>query len=228
MIMSEAKKKSIFNLANSLTVSRVILGFVFLALFLIQNMGNLDTQASLIVNIAAFFVFVIAIITDALDGYVARKTGTVTDFGKHFDPLADSIFFVIVFGTFVYLGLMPWYLFLIVLIREGYMHIYLRPHLRRNGIMLPANIYGKTKTFCQCMFSLIILFMMILRQILILTSILTSDNASLFQNVINITAFVLFCIIAFLSAMSLLIYIVQNAAKMKEIRQSQSNQNESK
>ena len=83
--MSEAKKKSIFNLANSLTVSRVILGFVFLALFLIQNMGNLDTQASLIVNIVAFFVFVIAIITDALDGYVARKTGTVTDFGKHFD-----------------------------------------------------------------------------------------------------------------------------------------------
>jgi len=107
------------------------------------------------------------------------------------------------------------------------MHIYLRPHLRRNGIMLPANIYGKTKTFCQCMFSLIILFMMILRQILILTNILSAEE-TLFQNVISITAFVLFCIIAFLSAMSLLIYIVQNAAKMKEIRQSQSNQNESK
>ncbi|MBP5706825.1 MAG: hypothetical protein J6W76_06035, partial [Spirochaetales bacterium] len=114
---------------------------------------------------------------------------------------------------------MPWYLFLIVLVREGYMHIYLRPHLRRHGTMLPANIYGKTKTFCQCMFSLIILFMMILRQILILTNILASDE-TMFQNVIQITAFVLFCIIAFLSAMSLLIYIIQNAALMKQIRQS--------
>ena len=220
--MSESNKKSIFNLSNSLTVSRVILGFVFLALFLVQTIGQFNEQhpsAALFINIAAFFVFVIAIITDALDGYVARKTGTVTDFGKHFDPLADSIFFVIVFGTFVYLRLMPWYLFLIVLVREGYMHIYLRPHLRRHGTMLPANIYGKTKTFCQCMFSLIILFMMILRQILILTNILASDE-TMFQNVIQITAFVLFCIIAFLSAMSLLIYIIQNAALMKQIRQS--------
>ena len=220
--MSESNKKSIFNLANSLTVSRVILGFVFLALFLVQTIGQFNEQhpsAALFINIAAFFVFVIAIITDALDGYVARKTGTVTDFGKHFDPLADSIFFIIVFGTFVYLRLMPWYLFLIVLVREGYMHIYLRPHLRRHGTMLPANIYGKTNTFCQCMFSLIILFMMILRQILILTNILASDE-TMFQNVIQITAFVLFCIIAFLSAMSLLIYIIQNAALMKQIRQS--------
>ncbi|MBR6060549.1 MAG: CDP-alcohol phosphatidyltransferase family protein [Spirochaetales bacterium] len=225
--MSEANKKSIFNLANSLTVSRVILGFVFLALFLIRNMCSLDTQSALIINIIAFFVFVIAIITDALDGYVARKTGTVTDFGKHFDPLADSIFFVIVFGTFVYLGLMPWYLFLIVLTRECYMHIYLRPHLRRHGTMLPANIYGKTKTFCQCMFSLIILFMMILRQILILTNVIAADE-TIFQSVIGITAFVMFCIIAFLSAASLMIYIVQNAAKMKEIRRQNSGSSEEK
>ena len=225
--MSEANKKSIFNLANSLTVSRVILGFVFLALFLIRNMCSLDTQSALIINIIAFFVFVIAIITDALDGYVARKTGTVTDFGKHFDPLADSIFFVIVFGTFVYLGLMPWYLFLIVLTRECYMHIYLRPHLRRHGTMLPANIYGKTKTFCQCMFSLIILFMMILRQILVLTNVIAADE-TIFQSVIGITAFVMFCIIAFLSAASLMIYIVQNAAKMKEIRRQNSGSPEEK
>ncbi|MBR6198761.1 MAG: CDP-alcohol phosphatidyltransferase family protein [Spirochaetales bacterium] len=225
--MSETNKKSIFNLANSLTVSRVILGFVFLALFLIQNSCSLDTQSALIINIIAFFVFVIAIITDALDGYVARKTGTVTDFGKHFDPLADSIFFVIVFGTFVYLGLMPWYLFLIVLTRECYMHIYLRPHLRRHGTMLPANIYGKTKTFCQCMFSLIILFMMILRQILVLTNVIAADE-TIFQSVIGITAFVMFCIIAFLSAASLMIYIVQNAAKMKEIRRQNSGSPEEK
>jgi CDP-diacylglycerol--glycerol-3-phosphate 3-phosphatidyltransferase len=181
----------------------------------------------MIINITAFFVFVIAIITDALDGYVARKTGTVTDFGKHFDPLADSIFFVIVFGTFVYLGLMPWYLFLIVLTRECYMHIYLRPHLRRHGTMLPANIYGKTKTFCQCMFSLIILFMMILRQILVLTNVIAADE-TIFQSVIGITAFVMFCIIAFLSAASLMIYIVQNATKMKEIRRQNSGSSEEK
>lgn len=221
--MSETNKKSIFNLANSLTVSRVILGFVFLALFLIQNSCSLDTQSALIINIIAFFVFVIAIITDALDGYVARKTGTVTDFGKHFDPLADSIFFVIVFGSFVYLGMMPWYLFIIVLARESYMHIYLRPHLRRHGTMLPANIYGKTKTFCQCMFCLIILFMMIMRQILVLTNILAEDE-SVFQNVIDISALVMFAVIAFLSLMSLIIYIVQNAAKMKEISQKDAQQ----
>ena len=210
--MSDIKKSNI-NLANGLTVSRVVLGFVFLALFLVQKFAGLTSNSHLVINIIAFFVFIVAIITDGLDGYVARKTGTVTDFGKHFDPLADSIFFVIVFGTFVVIGLMPWYLFLVVLARECYMHIYLRPHLRRHGTMLPANIYGKLKTVCQSLFSLIIIFMMILLETFKVYNYHTNslDN---FQEVINKTSFVLFCIIAFLSLMSLIIYLFQNKEKL--------------
>lgn len=212
--MSDTKKSNI-NLANGLTVSRVVLGFVFLALFLVREFGNLSDKSALIINIVAFFVFVVAIITDGLDGYVARKTGTVTDFGKHFDPLADSIFFVIVFGSFVVLGLMPWYLFLIVLFRECYMHIYLRPHLRRHGTMLPANIYGKLKTVCQSLFSLVIIFMMILLDCFKVYKLNESQVfLNSFDSVIHTTSFILFCIIAFLSLMSLIIYLFQNKDKL--------------
>lgn len=210
--MSDTKKSNI-NLANGLTASRVFLGLVFLGLFLVQRFANVSEISHLVINIVAFFIFVTAIITDGLDGYVARKTGTVTDFGKHFDPLADSIFFVIVFGTFVVIGLMPWYLFLIVLFRECYMHIYLRPHLRRHGTMLPANIYGKLKTVCQSLFSLVIIFMMILLETFKVYKLYT-DNIAQFDATIHTVSFILFCIIAFLSIMSLLIYLVKNKDKI--------------
>jgi CDP-diacylglycerol--glycerol-3-phosphate 3-phosphatidyltransferase len=83
------------NLPNKLTVSRIILAPVFLALVLIEDIW---AQA------LALLVFVVAALTDLYDGYLARKTGVVTGFGKFMDPLADKILTSSAFIAFVALG----------------------------------------------------------------------------------------------------------------------------
>lgn len=201
--------KDKINIANILTFSRIILGFIFFALFLIVRLNeNLSEIQKLIVNSSSFFIFIIAIITDGLDGYFAKKNNKVSDFGKHFDPLADSIFFIIIFWSFCVIKLMPIYFFLIILFREAYMHIYLRPSMKKKGKSLPANIYGKLKTVFQSIFSLIIIFMLIINQILALFY----ENMDFLEKLPSIIAgvsYVLFAIIVVLSIFSLGTYVFQ-------------------
>ena len=181
-------------------------------MFVLIRTINPNNIITLSLNIISFILFIIAIITDGLDGYFARKMENVTDFGKHFDPLADSIFFIIIFGTFVYLELMPIYLFIIILAREAFMHIFLRPYLKKKGTMLPANIYGKLKTVFQCSFSFIIIFKLILTQSLYFFL----NNQSFFEKYMYFTktiSYLFFIIITLLSIISLLIYLFQNRKK---------------
>lgn len=200
--------KEHINLANLLTFSRIILGFVFLTLFLLLEIHFVDNSNAFLIETISFFVFIIAIITDGLDGYFARKNKIVTDFGKHFDPLADSIFFVIVFFTFLIIGLMPIYFFIILLLRESFMHFFLRPYVKRKGSTLPASIYGKIKTVFQSVFSLIILFLMIVKSFLNLLGIDSNNSFILKIEWIKGISFVFFAIIVFLSLLSLLIYLI--------------------
>lgn len=198
------KKTDIFNIPNFLSFLRIPLGFVFLILFLIVQKGTFTPKFNLILNIISFFVFIFAIITDALDGYLARKMNIVTDIGKHLDPLADCLFFIIVFSTFTITGFMHPVLLILILLRESFMHLFLRPFAKKKGKALPASIFGKIKTFCQCIFSLIILFLFILKDFLSLKAL---DIATL-ESIILILAPILFSIIVFLSLASLIIYLV--------------------
>lgn len=198
------KYKELFNLPNMLSLSRIFFGFIFLGLFLtIQSNGD-DLTRNIILQIVAFLVFIIAIITDALDGYYARKLNIVTDIGKHLDPLTDCIFFIIVFFTFTVIGLMHPILFLIILIREIGMNVGLRPFVKRKGKSLPASIYGKLKTIFQCVLSLLILFLLIVTNFM---SIVGLDTA-LINSVTGITALFSFIFIVFLSVMSMSIYLI--------------------
>ena len=198
------KKTDIFNIPNFLSFLRIPLGFVFLILFLIVQKGTFTPKFNLTLNIISFFVFIFAIITDALDGYLARKMNIVTDIGKHLDPLADCLFFIIVFSTFTITGFMHPVLLILILLRESFMHLFLHPFAKKKGKALPASIFGKIKTFCQCIFSLIILFLFILKDFLSLKAL---DIATL-ESIILILAPILFSIIVFLSLASLIIYLV--------------------
>lgn len=206
-------KKEYINIANLLTFSRILLGvfFFFLFFFILKNEKN--TISNLILKFITILIFVLAIITDGLDGYFARKNKEITDFGKHFDPLADSIFFIIVFFSFVYIKIMPIYFFLIVLFRELFMHIFLRPFTKKKGFSLPANIYGKIKTVFQSIFSITILsfifFIDILKIIISNSNILSSINKAF-----HIICYIFFLIIAILSILSLIIYIFQIRNKL--------------
>lgn len=206
------KKSEIFNIPNFLSFLRIPLGFVFLILFLIVQKGNLEPKFNFALNLISFLVFICAIITDALDGYLARKMNIVTDIGKHLDPLADCLFFIIVFSTFTITGLMHPVLLVLILLRESFMHLFLRPFVKRKGKSLPASIFGKTKTFCQCVFSLIILFLFILKEFLSMKS----QDISILTNLINILAPILFSIIVFLSLASLVIYLINIPKILKD------------
>ena len=109
---------------------------VFLAVLYIGFPGS---------NYAAMAVFIIAGLTDIADGYVARRSGQVTDFGKFTDPLADKVLTVSAMLWFVEQGDLPAWAALLVIVRE-FMVTALRLAAIGNGRVIAAGVSGKIKT----------------------------------------------------------------------------------
>ena len=135
-----ATSPKFWNVPNSLSVARMALSVVVFILIAFE------------MYFAAAAVFSVAAITDALDGYLARKLNQVTAVGRQLDPLVDK---VIVAGTYIYLlgipetGLSPWMVTTIV-IRELLIQG-LRSHLEGMGQAFGAKSAGKLKTVIQCL-----------------------------------------------------------------------------
>lgn len=134
-------KVSNWNIANYLTMLRILLVPVFGWLLLVD--GGERTG----MRVAAFVVFVIASITDRIDGDIARARGLVTDFGKVVDPIADKALMGMAFVGLSVIGELPWWLTVLVLVREIGITL-LRFVVIRHGVM-PASRGGKVKTFLQ-------------------------------------------------------------------------------
>ena len=131
------------NLPNKLTVARIIMTPLFMAAMMIEFPHH---------YIVALVLFVVASLTDLLDGKIARARGIVTNFGKFLDPLADKMLTTAAFLAFLAKGFgygIEWVLF-IVLFRE-FMIASLRlvAVSSENKKVIPANIWGKTKTVTQ-------------------------------------------------------------------------------
>lgn len=203
-------KKNLINTANILSFSRIFFGLFFLILFLFYKYLNLSNTTILIVEILTLLIFIMAIITDGLDGYFARKNNKITDFGKHLDPLTDSIFFIIVFFTFYLLKLLPVYFFILIFLRELFMHIFLRPFFKSKGLSLPANKFGKIKTVAQSIASITIITFLIFKQLLIILINLNEKIIRIYDFYLKISAYILFAIVTFLSLFSLSIYLYQS------------------
>ena len=136
------------NTANKLTIFRVILVPVFLIVLYIGFNGS---------NYVALAIFIIASITDAVDGYIARSRKQITDFGKFLDPLADKILVIAAMLWFVETGVLPAWAVLIVIIRE-FAVTALRLVAASRGDVIAAGLSGKIKTVAS-MVCLIILFL---------------------------------------------------------------------
>lgn len=135
------RRVPVVNIANALTVSRLLLVPVFLvALFAASG----DSTAWRIVATA---VFALASVTDRLDGDLARRRGLVTDFGKVVDPIADKALTGSALIGLSLLGLLPWWVTVLVMGRELGVTA-LRFWVIRHGV-IPASRGGKTKTFAQ-------------------------------------------------------------------------------
>jgi len=99
-------------------------------------------------GIAAAVVFSLAAITDFLDGYIARKTGQVSEFGKLVDPIADKIIVAAAFIMLVHLGRAPAWIVALIISRE-FAVSGLRAYAGTKNIVIEARFMGKTKTTLQ-------------------------------------------------------------------------------
>ena len=128
------------NLANKLTMLRVIL----VPIFLIFLIGKGIPYGSII----ATLIFIIASLTDQLDGYIARSRNQITNFGKFMDPLADKLLVTAALISLVELHLIPSWAAVIIIARE-FAVSGLRTVAASEGTVIAASWWGKIKTVTQ-------------------------------------------------------------------------------
>lgn len=144
------------NLPNKLTIFRIIL----VPIMVIIPFLGLDERVSgipiswIIIDI----IFIIASITDKLDGYLARKNNQITVFGKFLDPLADKILVLSAMIMLVEMSKLPAWIPIIVLAREFMVSGYRLVAVEKGGTVISASKWGKLKTVTQ-MIAIILAFL---------------------------------------------------------------------
>lgn len=137
------------NLPNKLTLIRMFLAPIYLALMLIEFPYH---------YIVALAVFSVASLTDMLDGKIARKNNLITVFGKLLDPLADKMLTTAALLAFMREGWCSIWIVMIVLTRE-FAVAGVRLIATAQGIVIPANYWGKAKTVSQMVFTIVIMLL---------------------------------------------------------------------
>lgn len=135
------------NTPNKLTVARMLITPVFLVVILMNFPHKFIVSA---------VVFVIASLTDYIDGKLARKNNQITVFGKLLDPVADKMLTTAAMLAFMQMGLCSVWVVMIVLTRE-FAITSVRLIASAQGVVIAANIWGKIKTACQMSFTVLIL-----------------------------------------------------------------------
>lgn len=153
------------NLPNKLTMMRVVLIPVFLlVLFLMPAPMN---------RYIATAIFVVASLTDFLDGYIARKYNLVSNFGKFMDPLADKLLVMSALVAMVALGDLPAWVVIIILAREFAITGFRTLAMEAN-IVMAASWWGKVKTTTQMIMIIVVLLALDLPGIAIVETILVA------------------------------------------------------
>lgn len=144
------------NLANKLTLFRIILipvivlywifpfNYLGISFYEFQILG----QSLSLFNVLALVLFLIASITDMLDGYIARKNNLITTFGKFADPIADKLLVNTMLILFVSKGMIPTIPVILMLARDTIVDG-CRMIASKNGTVVAAGVMGKIKTIAQ-------------------------------------------------------------------------------
>lgn len=186
------------NLANKLTLFRVILVPFFIAALMLPVIPFGYT--------IALVIFALASITDMLDGKVARKYNMITDLGKFLDPLADKVLVAAALICFTELGYAPSWAVWLIMAREFMVSgIRLVAAGSKEKIVIAANIWGKLKTASTMVAICLILIMHIL-----------TDDFGIFTGMpVQIITDVLIYICTFLTVLSGVIYLYDYRAVFK-------------
>ena len=177
------------NLPNKLTILRVIMVPFFVA-FLLLTPSHADFKW------IAFALFVVASLTDLLDGHIARKYHMITNFGKFMDPLADKLLVCSALICMIELDRLPAWIVIIIIAREFIISGF-RLVASDNGIVIAASYWGKFKTVSQ-MIMVVLLLLNIGHPFFVILS----------------TVFVWIAVI--LTVVSLVDYVVKNIGVLKE------------
>ena len=138
------------NLPNKLTTLRVIM-IPFFVFFLLWQNGENHTF-----RMIALALFIIASLTDLLDGKIARKYNLVTNFGKFMDPLADKLLVCSALICLIELNALPAWMVIIIISREFIISGF-RLIAAENGVVIAANYWGKFKTASQMVMIILLL-----------------------------------------------------------------------
>ncbi len=130
----------VLNIANALTVLRIVLVPVFVVVFVVADAQDPWWR------VGAFLVFAVAMATDYVDGYLARKLGLVTDFGKIADPIADKALIAAAMISLSVFGELFWWVTIVILGREVGITLW---RLLGVDYVVPAGRGGKLKTVTQ-------------------------------------------------------------------------------
>ena len=155
------------NLPNVLTIFRVILTPFFIYLLFSSSMYS---------NLYALIIFILASVTDAFDGYYARKYNIETEFGNFLDPLADKILVSSAFISFYLLDLIELWMVVVILSRDFFI-TFLRIVMKKNGQSLKTSRIAKSKTAVQLILIIFILIFLALEK-------MEASMFSLFGNII--------------------------------------------
>ena len=146
------------NIANRLTVTRIILAFIFMFFLLVTH--------GLWAKVVALAIFIFAALSDFLDGRIAHRKNMVTDFGKLMDPIADKVLVIAAFLAFVQMQLVQAWMVVIIIFRE-LLITSLRLFALNKGKVLSASRSGKHKTFSQMIVIFLILLFIVSKEVIL-------------------------------------------------------------
>lgn len=176
------------NLPNKLTILRVLM-IPFFVFFLLTDYAGASSKW------IALVIFVLASLTDLLDGKIARKYNLVTNFGKFMDPLADKLLVCAALICLVEKNMLAAWMVILIISREFIISGF-RLIASDNGVVIAASYWGKFKTVFQML--MIILLIADIGKIALITNIVT-------------------WIAVILTVVSLIDYLIKNKSVMKEV-----------
>ena len=177
------------NLPNKLTILRVAMIPFFVLFMLFPVMGEADKWIALV-------LFIVASLTDMLDGHIASKYNLITNFGKFMDPLADKLLVCSALICLVELGRIASWIVIVIIAREFIISGF-RLIASDNGVVIAASYWGKFKTTFQ--------------MIMICLMIANLEPLQLFTDIVMWIALIL-------TVVSLMDYLIKNKEVMKETK----------
>ena len=179
------------NLPNKLTILRTLMIPVFLFFLLTDCAGDYSKWIAVV-------VFILASLTDFLDGHIARKYNLVTNFGKFMDPLADKLLVCSALIALVDFDKVAAWIVIIIIAREFIISGF-RLIAADNGVVIAASYWGKFKTTFQMLMVIVIIF-----------------NINLQLGWLNILGTILIYVALVLTVVSLIDYIAKNKDVLKD------------